>query len=58
MSDEDVKENEQVELELPEEPPEGSVEVEEESGTGTEEAADNFDKAESATQKRIDRLRS
>ena len=56
MSDEDVKENEQVELELPEEPPEGSVEVEEESATSTEEAADNFDKAESATQKRIDRL--
>ena len=56
MSDEDVKENEQVELELPEEPPEGSVEVEEESATGKEEAADNFDKAESATQKRIDRL--
>ena len=56
MSDEDVKENEQVELELPEEPPEGSVEVEEASATGTEEAPDNFDKAESATQKRIDRL--
>jgi hypothetical protein len=56
MSDEDVKENEQVELELPEEEPEGSVEVEEAGATGTEEAADNFDKAESATQKRIDRL--
>ena len=56
MSEQDVKEQEQVELELPEEEPEGSVEVEEAGGTVTEEAADNFDKAESATQKRIDRL--
>jgi hypothetical protein len=51
MSEQDVKEQEQVELELPEEEPEGSVEVEEAGATGTEEAADNFDKAESATQK-------
>jgi hypothetical protein len=56
MSEQDVKEQEQVELELPEEEPEGSVEVEEAGATVTEEAADNFDKAESATQKRIDRL--
>ena len=56
MSEQDVKEQEQVELELPEEEPEGSVEVEEAGATGAEETADNFDKAESATQKRIDRL--
>ena len=53
MSDEDVKEQEQVELELPEQEPDDAVVVEE---TSTEEGSDNFEKAESATQKRIDRL--
>ena len=53
MSDEDVKEQEQVELELPEQESDDAVVVEE---TSTEEGSDNFEKAESATQKRIDRL--
>ena len=53
MSDENVKEQEQVELELPEQEPDDAVVVEE---TSTEEGSDNFEKAESATQKRIDRL--
>ena len=53
MSDENVKEQEQVELELPEQESDDAVVVEE---TSTEEGSDNFEKAESATQKRIDRL--
>ena len=50
MSDEDVKEQEQVELELPEQESDDAVVVEE---TSTEEGSDNFEKAESATQKRM-----
>tara|TARA_R100001440_G_scaffold26434_3_gene43044 strand:+ start:1494 stop:2399 length:906 start_codon:yes stop_codon:yes gene_type:complete len=53
MSEEDLKEQEQVELELPEQEPDDDVVVEE---TSPEQESDNFDKAESATQKRIDRL--
>ena len=56
MSDEDVKEQEQVELELPEQEPDDTVVVEETVTANEEEGSDNFEKAESATQKRIDRL--